>query len=172
MVTESHARAAAWTAAAILTVIAGFYVYWGLGGTWALPATPGKNSVSTSDHFAVVFFGLVGLWFAAVLLIRVGYWPKLARFAVARLNAWVIAVLVLGGAIQTFAAQEFVAGTVNLIVALLAFVVARSELPDSLRNRGGTRSRWWETSSKPGPPTPTHFSDRPLHPYRLPPRRR
>ena len=167
MVTKSHARAAAWTAAAILTVIAGVYVYWGLGGTWALPETPGENSVSTSDHVAVGFFGLVGIWLAGVLLIRVGYWPRLAQFAVARLNAWVIAVLVLGGAIQALAAQEFVAGTVNLIVALLAFVVARSELPESLVNRAAP-----PPSSKPGRPIPTHFIDRPLHPYRLPPRRR
>ena len=97
MVTKSHARAAAWTAGPILTVIAGFYVYWGFGGTWALKETPGENPVSTSDHVAVVFFGPVGLWLAGVLLIRVGYWPRLAQFAVARLNAWVIAVLVLGG---------------------------------------------------------------------------
>jgi hypothetical protein len=151
MVIRSHARAAAWTAAAILTVTGGLEVYWGLGGTWALPETPGDAPVSTSDHVAVVIFGLVGLWFAGVLLIRVGYWPKLAQFAVARLNAWVIAVLVLGGAIQEFAVQEFVGGTINLIVALLAFVVARSEAPASPTGAAAPTP-----GGKPGPPTPAH----------------
>jgi hypothetical protein len=63
-----------------------------------------------------VTYGLVGLWIAGVLLIRVGYWPKLAQFAVARINAWVIAVLALGGAMQRFAGQDFVGGTINLII--------------------------------------------------------
>jgi hypothetical protein len=47
MATKSRARAAAWTAAAILTVTAGLEVYWGLGGTWALHESPGGAPVST-----------------------------------------------------------------------------------------------------------------------------
>lgn len=167
MVTKSQARAAAWTAAAILTVSAGFGVYWGLGGTWALPETPGEDPVPTSVYVAVVSFGLVGLYFAGVLLIRVGYWPKLAQFAVARLNVWVIAASVLGGAIQGFAETYYVEGARALIVALLVVVVARSELPESLRNRAAP-----PPSSTPGLPTATNFMDWLLHPYRLPPRRR
>jgi hypothetical protein len=161
MVTQKQGRAAARAAAAILTLIAGvlFFV--------ALHDALGADPPSTSDQLFTAFSGVVALWFAVILLVRVGYWPKLAQFAVVRINAPVIAVLMLAGAIQAFAVRDFVLGPVDLIIALLAFVVARSELPESLRNGAPPTP-----SGKPGPPTPTHFLDRPLHPYRLPPRRR
>ena len=126
---------------------------------WALASSvPGSSAKPwgadpppASDQFYVVFTGVVALWFAVALLVRAGYLPKLAQFAVLRINASVIAILVLGGAIQAFAVQEFVGGTVNLIVALLAFVVARSELPASPRSGGPPTP-----SGKPGRPNPTH----------------
>jgi hypothetical protein len=157
MATKSHGRAAAWTAAVILALIAGFQFYWGLGGTWELHEASGAAAppVSASDQFSIVLIGVVALWFAVVLFVRVGYLPKLAQFAVARINAWVIAAVALGGAIQDFAAQtdfeRFVSGPLNLIVALLAFVVARSELPGSLRSGAAPTP-----SGKPGRPNPTH----------------
>jgi hypothetical protein len=161
MVTQKQGRAAARAAGAMLVVRAGVLF------SWELYEVLGADPPPTSDQLYAVFWGVVALWFAVILLVRVGYWPKLAQFAVVRINAWVIAVLVLGGAIQAFAAQDFVGGTVNLIIALLVFVVALSELPESLRN-GATPT----PSGLPGAPTPTHFTDRPLHPYRRPPRRR
>jgi hypothetical protein len=161
MVPRKQGRAAARAAAAILTVIAGILFSWELYEVLAGDPPP------TSDQLYTVFSGAVALWFAVILLVRVGYWPKVAQFAVVRINAPVVAILILGGAIQAFAAQDFVLGPIDLIIALLAFVVARSELPESLRNGAAPAP-----SGKPGPPTPTHFLDRPLHPYRLPPRRR
>ena len=154
MVTKSHARAAAWTAAAILTVTAGLEVYWGLGGTWALHESTGEPPVSKSDHVGVVTYGLVTLAFAGLLLVRVGYWREHVPSAVARfapIGAWVLAAMALVGAIQKFAAQDFVGGPINLIIALLAFVVARSEALASPTNRAAPTP-----GGKPGPPNPAH----------------
>ncbi len=149
MVTKSHGRAAAWAAAAILAVIASFQFYWELHEVF------GTDPPSTSDQFSIVFIGVVALWFAVVLLVRVGYWPKLAQFAVARINAWAIAAVGFGGAVASFAGptdfDRFVSGPINLIVALLAFVVARSELPGSPTSGAAPTP-----SGKPGPPHPTH----------------
>jgi hypothetical protein len=145
VVAEKHGRAAARAAAAILLVGAGVQFY------RELHEATGADPPPASEQLFVVFTGVVALWFAVVLLVRVGSLPKLAQLAIVRINASVISVLVLGGAIQAYAVQEFVGGTVNLIVALLAFVVARSELPASPRSGAPPTP-----SGKPGRPAPTH----------------
>lgn len=145
MVAEKHGRAAARAAAALLLVGAG------VQSAWVLGEASGADPPPAPDLLYGVVTAVVALWFAVALLVRVGYLPKLAQFAVVRINASVISILVLGGAIQAFAVQEFVGGTVNLIVALLAFVVARSALPDSPRSGAPPAP-----SGKPGRPNPTH----------------
>jgi len=157
MVTQSQGRAAAWTAAAILTVSAGFQFYWGQGGMLGLPDVSDGTDPPVPEPIGSVVIGLIMLAFAGVLLVRAGYWWEHVPFAVARLariNAWVI-VAPLGGALGNFAGQtnvdRFVSGPVNLIVALLALVVVRSELPVSLGSRAAPTP-----NGKPGTPTSAH----------------
>ncbi len=53
--------------------------------------------------------GLVCLLYAGVLLARVGYWREHMPSAVARfadLNAWLVVILLLVGAIQNFTALD------------------------------------------------------------------
>lgn len=162
MITKWHGRAAAWAAAAILTAIAGYQLYRGLGGTWGpgLPelANGSRRALSASEQMVYVISGLVTLACAGVLLVRVGYWQEHLPFAVARVahvTVWVIAALALAGALQNFAGQTnadwFVEGSLDLIVALLAFVVARSERPVSPKS-GAAPTR----SGKLGRPTAAH----------------
>lgn len=153
MVSRSHGRAAACTVAAILAVDAGVKFYWGLGGTWA-----GEAPLSASDQIREVGIGLVGLVYAGILLVRAGYWQEHMPSAVARfaaINAWVIVILPLGGALQAFAGptdfDRFVVGPLNLIIALLAFVVVRSERPVS-----PTIGAAPAPSGRPGPPSSAH----------------
>lgn len=158
MVTNSHARAAAWAVAAILGVSAGFQVYWELGGTWGVDEASGgavTPPLSASEQIGVVIIGLMLLAFAGLVLVRVGYWGEHVPSAVARLariGAWVLVFLPLLTALAYFGAQtdseRLIGGPINLILALLAFVVARSELPVS------PRSRAVPPSGKPGAPTP------------------
>lgn len=158
MVTKSYARAAAWAVAAILGVSAGFQFYWGLGGTWGLHEASGgavAPPLSASEQIGVVIIGLLMLAFAGLLLVRVGYWREHVPFAVARfarIGAWVLVVLPLLTALAYFGAQtdleRFFGAAINLIVALLAFVVARFELPVSPRSEAAP------PSGKPGAPTP------------------
>jgi hypothetical protein len=97
-----------------------------------------------------MFTGMVALWFAASCLCR---WllaqarPVRGR-AHQRLGYRLCGVW---GSAQEFAVQEFVGGTVNLIDALLAFVVACSELSGSLRSGAAPTP-----SGKSGRPNPTH----------------
>ncbi|MGZ6565237.1 MAG: DUF3995 domain-containing protein [Solirubrobacteraceae bacterium] len=157
MATKSYGRAAAWTAAVILGVVAGFQFYWGLGGTWGLHEVSGGTAppVSASTEIDVVIIGLVDLASAGVLLARVGYWRERVPFAIARIGAWAIAIASLGGALGELGAhtdfERFANGSVLLIIALLAFVVARSELPTSPGSGAAPTP-----SRKPGPPTPAH----------------
>ncbi|HET9270422.1 MAG TPA: DUF3995 domain-containing protein [Vicinamibacterales bacterium] len=156
MATKSHARLAAWAAAAILVVIAGFQFYWGFGGTWGAHEASGgaMDELTTSEQIASVIGGLVLLALAGIVLIRVGYWRDHVPFAIARIGTWVIAVLLLLGALVNFTAQtdfeRFVNGPVALLVALLTFVVARSEVPVSPTGRSEPRT------PKRGAPTPVH----------------
>jgi hypothetical protein len=75
-------------AAAILVVGAGVQFSWALYEALAADPPP------TSDQLYNALGGVVALWLAVILLVRVGYWPKLAQVAVVRINAPVIAVLV------------------------------------------------------------------------------
>jgi hypothetical protein len=136
MVTRSQGRAAAWTAAAILTVSAGFQFYWGQGGMLGLPDVSDGTDPPVPEPIGSVVIGLIMLAFAGVLLVRAGYWHEHVPFAVARLArilAWVIVVVQLVNALAAFGGQSdvdrFVGGPAYLIIAVLAFVVARSELP-------------------------------------------
>lgn len=74
---------------------------------------------------------------AVVLLIRVGYLHDRAPFEVHRTGAKWVAWGSLGGAMVGFAGQMdtewYIAGPVNLVIALLALAVARSELPPHAR---------------------------------------
>lgn len=147
MVSQSHGRAAASTVAAILAFDAGVKFYWGLGGTWA-----GEAALSASDQIREVGIGLVGLMYAGILLVRVGYWHEHIPSAIARfadLNAWVLVIIPLGGAIQAFGElDDPVGGVVDLIIAALAFVVVHSERPRSPTSGAAPTPR-----RMPGPPT-------------------
>ena len=130
MVSQSHGRAAACAVAAILAVDAGVKFYWALGGTWA-----GEAPLSASDQIREASIGLVGLMYAGILLVRAGFWHEHMPSAVARfadLNAWVVVIIPLGGAIGAFGQlDDPVGGVIDLIIAALAFVVVRSERPQS-----------------------------------------
>ena len=100
--------------------------------------------------------GLVCLLYAGVLLARVGYWREHMPSAVARfadLNAWLVVIVLLVGAIQNFTALDdpFTEGFF-LIIAGLAFVVVRSERPVSPTS--GTAP---SSSGKSGPPSSAHY---------------
>jgi hypothetical protein len=73
-----------------------------------------------------------------VLLIRVGYLRERAPFEVGRTGAKWVAWAGLGGAVLGFAGQMdpewYIAGPINLIISLLAFAVAHSELPERPRD--------------------------------------
>jgi hypothetical protein len=144
---KAHSRAAAWTAAVILVVIAGFQIYWGVGGAWGLGESAATSS--TAAHIGSVLIGLVALAAACVLLVRVGYWRGHVPITAVRLTR-MVALVSLGGALAEFARGGFASGTINLIVALLAFVVAGCDLPAS-RLRGTA-------------PTPSSSPRRVVHP--------
>jgi hypothetical protein len=150
MAMKSHTRAAAWTAAAILTAIAGFQIYWGVGGTWGLDESSVTSASSTAADIGSVIIGLMALTVAGVLLLRVGYW----RGHVPPATVWMTktaALVSLGGAVAQYAQRGFAAGTINLIVALLAFVVSRSDLPAPPASDATPTPR-----GTPGSPAPTH----------------
>ena len=146
MVTKSHTRAAACTAAAILAVGAAVQLYWGLGGTWG-----GETAPSASDQIRSVVIGLVGLMYAGILLVRAGYWHEHMPSAVARfadIPAWLVVMIPLGGAAQAFEMGDPVNGVDDLILAALAFVVVRSGRPLSPTSGATPTPR-----GKPSPPT-------------------
>lgn len=154
MVSQSRARAAARTAAAMLAVGAGFMFYWSLGGTWAFGGqTPSEYEYARWDASKTAVIGVWCLVFAGVLLVRVGYWHEhvpswIASFA--DLNAWLVVILALMSAVVQFARADLFYGTFYLILAALAFVVVRSERPLSPTSRAAPTP-----SGKPGPTTPS-----------------
>ena len=112
-----------------LLVVAGFQVYWTFG-VWGLDAASGGElhlTVAVRIASGVVAVALVAA--AAGVLGRVGYWGNHVRFSVFRWGTWVTAVLLLLGAVNNLMAstgwQRF-DGLIALVLALLAFVVARS----------------------------------------------
>jgi hypothetical protein len=146
MVTKSHARAAACTAVAIIAVGAGIQFYWGLGGTW-----DGEAALSASDQIRSVVIGLAGLAYAGILLVRAGYWHEHLPSAVARIAdipAWLVVMIPLGGAASAFEMGAAGNGVGNLIIAALAFVVARGERPLLPGSRGAATA-----GGRPGPAT-------------------
>jgi hypothetical protein len=70
MGTQKQGRAAARAAGAMLVVRAGVLF------SWELYEVLGADPPPTSDQLYAVFWGVVALWFAVILLVRVGYWPK------------------------------------------------------------------------------------------------
>ena len=149
MVTKKHGRAAAWVAAAMFVVVAGVQFYAVIHEAFGADPPPVRELIGAA------LVGLLALAAAAVLLVRVGYWRAHVSFEVGRRYAWWVAYVGLGGAVGGFAGQMdaawYIAGPVNLILALLAFVVARSELPGSPTSRTAPTP-----SGKPGSPTPSH----------------
>jgi hypothetical protein len=147
MAAKTHGRIAAWPAAAILVVVAGVQFYWELHGVLGADPPPAYEQI------VAVLIGLLALAAAAVLLVRVGYWRAHVPFEAARTGAWWVAYAGLGGAVAGFGGQMgaewFIAGPVNLIIALLAFVVARSPLPGSATNVPARTP-----GGRPGAPTP------------------
>ena len=146
MPTEKQGRLAAWAAVAILVVT-------GLGQFYAvLHAALGVDPPPANDLVLAVLAGLLAIAAAAVLLIRVGYGRDRVPFEIGRTGARWVAYASLGGAVLGFGGQMdaawYVAGPINLVISLLAFVVARSELPES--PAGGAAS----TRGEPGSSTP------------------
>ena len=149
MVTRKHGRVAAWVAAAIFVVVAGVQFYAVLHEALGADPPPARELIGAA------LMGLFALAAAAILLVRVGYWRAHVSFEVGRRYAWWVAWIGLGGAVGGFAGQMdaawYIAGPINLIIALLAFVVAGSELPGSPTSGAAPTPR-----GKPGPPTPAH----------------
>lgn len=147
MVTQKHGRVAAWVAAAMFVVVAGVQFYWVLHEAVGADPPPVRELIGAS------LMGLLALAAAAILLVRVGYGHAHVSFEVGRTYAPWVAYLGLGGAVGGFAGQMgaawYIAGPVNLVIALLAFVVARSQLPGSPTSGAAPTP-----SGKPGSPTP------------------
>ena len=129
MATGKHGRGAAWVAAAMFVVVAGVQFYSVLHEALGADPPPAAALIGAS------LTGLLALAAAGVLLVRVGYWRERVPFEVGRTGAWWVAYASLGGAVLGFGGQMdaawYIAGPINLIIALLAFVVARSEPPGS-----------------------------------------
>lgn len=128
MATKEQGRAAAWAAAAILVVVC-------IGQFYAvLHAAFGVDPPPANALIGAVLTGLLAVAAAAVLLIRVGYWRDRVPVEVGRTGARWVAYAGLGGAVLGFGGQMdaewYIAGPINLLISLLAFVVARSELPE------------------------------------------
>lgn len=135
MITKSHARVAAWTAAVILAVNAGLNFYVALGGDLG-GVSDDAGAPVVSGQVDALLAGLGTLLYAGVLLVLVGYWRDRVPVAVARfarLTGWLIVLVPLAEAGRYFSAPvDVVGGLICLVIALLAFVVARSEVPGSL----------------------------------------
>ena len=131
MVAWSHARAAAWAATAIMVAVAAVQFYAVLRAVGSDDPPPARSLV-----FAVGV-GVLAVVAAVVLLIRVGYLRERVPFEVGSTGAKWVAWGGLGGAVLGFAGQMdaewYIAGPVNLVIALLAFAVAYSELPPNTR---------------------------------------
>jgi hypothetical protein len=127
MVTEKQGRVAAWAGASILAAAAVAQFYAVLHAAFGVDPPPANALV------LAVLTGLLAVAAAAVLLIRVGYGRERLPFEVGRNGARWVAYAGLGGAVLGFAGQMdaewYIAGPVNLIISLLAFAAARSELP-------------------------------------------
>ena len=149
MATKKHGRTAAWVAAAFFVVVAAVQFY------AVLHEALGTDPPPTSALIGAVLTGVLALAAAAVLLVRVGYWREHVPFEVGRTGARWVAYASLGGAVLGFGGQIdaawYIAGPINLIIALLAFVVARSELPGSPMSGAAPRP-----SGTPGSTTPAH----------------
>jgi hypothetical protein len=119
----------------------GTHVYWLLGGTWGLHSL-------TSTGIRVLASVVIVLLVAAVLtvLARVGLWQQaFVPQRVIRFFTWALAAVFLAEALANFTWSRedewWLYGPVSLLIALLAFAVARSTPPDS---------------RKPGSPRPVH----------------
>lgn len=149
MVTRKQGRAAAWVAAAMFVVAAGVQFYAVIHEAFGADPPPARELIGAA------LVGLLALAAAGVLLVRVGYWRAHVSFEAGRRYAWWVAWASVGGAVGGFAGQMdaawYIAGPVNLVIALLAFVVARSEFPGSPVSGAAPTP-----SGKPGFPTPSH----------------
>jgi hypothetical protein len=129
MVTQKQGRVAAGAAAAMFVVVAGVQFY------GVIDEAVGADPPPVRELIGAALMGLLALAAAVILLVRVGYSPAHVSFEVGRTYAPWVAWLGLGGAVAGFAGQMnaawYIAGPINLVLALLAFVVARSELPGS-----------------------------------------
>lgn len=147
MATKKQGRVAAWAAAAILVVA-------GIGQFYAVLHTAlGVDPPPANALVLAVLAGVLAVASAAVLLIRVGYWRERVPFEIGRTGARWVAYAALGGAVLGFGGQMdaewYIAGPINLIISLLAFVVARSELPEPPTSEVAS-----PPSGKPGSPNP------------------
>ena len=135
MVAWSHARAAAWAATAIMVAVAAAQFYAVLRAAGSDDPPPARSLV-----FAVGV-GVVAVVAAVVLLVRVGHLGERVPFEVGRTGAKWVAWGGLGGAVLGFAGQMdtewYIAGPLNLVIALLAFAVSYSELPPNTRGSLG-----------------------------------
>lgn len=149
MVTQKQGRVAAWVAAAMFVVVAGVQFY------AAIHEAVGADPPPMRELIGAALMGLLALAAAAILLVRVGYWRAHVSFEVGRTYAPWVAWVGLGGAVGGFAgkmdAAWYIAGPINLVIALLAFVVARSELPGSPTSGAAPTP-----SGTPGHPTSAH----------------
>lgn len=151
MASSAH-RATTGIRVAALLLVAGLaagpvstHVYWLLGGTWGL-YTDGVRDQVASTGTRVVAAVVVVLLVAAVLVVlaRVGFWRQaFLSERLIRVFAWALVVVFLLETLANFTWSRghewWLYGPVALVIAALAFVVARSgvetaqsplELPD------------------------------------------
>ena len=115
-----------------LAVVAALHAYWLLGGTWAVHAASGGAYTDVTPALRVYSAVVAVLLVAGCLVVRAraGLWKAPLSDRVVRVAMWVLTVGVALGALVNFAAstsiERFVIGPFVLVLALLAFVVARS----------------------------------------------
>lgn len=137
--------------AALLLVVgllagpAATHVYWLLGGTWGL-YTDGVRDEVASTGVRIVAAVVLVLLAAAVLVVlaRAGLWrQRLLPDRIVRLGAWAVAVVFALETLASFtwgrAPEWWMYGPVSLVLAVLAFVVARAD---------GKEARSWPRSSQ------------------------
>ena len=115
-----------------LVVVAGLHVYWLLGGTWAVHAGSG-GAYSDVTPALRVYSAVVAILLVVgcvVVRARVGLWTVPVSDRVVRIAMWVLTACLGFGALLNFTAstniERFVIAPFVLVLALLAFVVARS----------------------------------------------
>ena len=115
-----------------LAAVAALQLYWVLGGGWAVHAASGGayEQVTAGLRAQSALFAVLLSGGCLLVLARVGLWAAPISFRLVRIGVWVLTAGLALAALQNVTAatdwERFANGPVALVLALLAFVVARS----------------------------------------------